>query len=306
MNAIGLKSDPVNTRYSWDWLFELLTEEKIKFLQLGAFFELYTMDLEYFEQLKKKADAAGVRIKSTFTAYRELGGFFYGDPFMEKAARKSFEKFIEVSAIVGADYCGSNPGAVYRDQMHHKQEGIETYLRHMKELQHFAKEKGLKGLTIEPMSCSAEPPTTPAEMDHMVGTLMDYHQENKGTTVPVYLCGDISHGFADEHKNIIHSNLELFEHAIPMMSEFHFKNTDEIYNSTFGFSPEERNRGIVDLNQIKEIIENNKDKWPVEQVIGYLELGGPKIGRDYSDKLLRDQLKASIKAIKEVFEPSLV
>ena len=39
----------------------------------------------------------------------------------------------------------------------------------------------------------------------------------------------------------------------------------------------------------------------MEDLTGYLELGGPKLGRDYSDPLLRDELVESIEAIREVF-----
>ena len=36
-------------------------------------------------------------------------------------------------------------------------------------------------------------------------------------------------------------------------------------------------------------------------MVGYLEIGGPKIGRDYSDIKLEGQLRTSLRAIKEVF-----
>lgn len=302
MVQLGIKSDPIQTRYSFDWLFDLLQSEGVQYVQLGAFFEMFHMDEDgYFHTLREKAEHRSLKIKSMFSAYREFGGFFYGDIHMEKASRKMYEKYIHIAGVLGLDYAGTNPGAVYRDQMGKKQQGIDTYLKHMKELQHLAYEKGLKAFVIEPMSCMAEPPTTPDEMDFMIGTLNDYYAQNPSNTVPVWLCGDISHGLADAHKNIVHSNIELFEHAIPMMCEFHFKNTDSIYNSTFGFSEEERKKGIIDLQEVKQLCEDNKDKWPVEEVVGYLEIGGPKIGRDYSDPLLENELRESLRAIKEVF-----
>jgi ribulose-phosphate 3-epimerase len=172
----------------------------------------------------------------------------------------------------------------------------------MKELQHLAFERGLKGLTMEPMSCMAEPPTTPEEMSYMIGTLNDYHKEHLLNTVPFYLCGDISHGLANESQQVIHSNMELFVHAIPMMAEFHFKNTDAIFSSTFGFSDEEKKKGIVNLQDVKKIIETHLELFPVKFPIGYLEISGPKTGRDYSDRLLRKSLSESLLALKNVFE----
>jgi len=299
---IGIKTDPINTRYSFEWLCQLLKEEGIQYVQLGAFFEMFHMDGDdgYFYKLRNTAEKYNLKLKSMFSAYREFGGFFYDDPSMEKATRKMYEKYIHAASVLGLDYAGTNPGAVYRDQFEKKSKGTETYLKHMKELQHLAKEKGLKALTIEPMSCMAEPPTTPDEMDYYVNTLNDYHKKNLQSTVPVWLCGDISHGLADINKNIVYSNIDLFKAGIPLMSEFHFKNTDSIFNSTFGFSEEENKRGIINLEEIKQIA--GAGNWPVKEVVGYLEIMGPKIGRDYTDPFLGDALRTSLRAIKQVFE----
>ncbi len=299
--SIGIKTDPINTRYSFEWLCQLLREEDIKYVQLGAFFEMFHMDGDdsYFIQLKETAEKYGLRLKSMFSAYREFGGFFYDDPAIEKATDKMYRKYIRAAGVLGLDYAGTNPGAIYRDQFHKKDKGTETYLKYMKEYVHLAKEAGLKALTIEPMSCMAEPPTTPDEMKYYISTLNNYHKQNADTTVPVWLCGDISHGLADVNKNVVFSNVDLLKAGIPYMAEFHFKNTDAIYNSTFGFSEEEMKRGIIDLKEIKTICELGN--WPVEEVVGYLEIMGPKIGRDYTDPFLGDALRTSLRAIKAIF-----
>lgn len=301
MLAIGIKSDPIETRYSFDWLFDVMLEGGIRTMQLGTFYELYALEDGYFHALRELAERKGIKIKSVFTAHRELGGFFADDFYMERAARTGFERLIHVAAILGADYCGSNPGAVYRDRAETKETGIECYLRHMRELMEIARHAGLRGLTMEPMSCMAEPPTTPIEMDRMIGALQEYHISHPDRTVPVYLCGDISHGLKDEHYRPVHTNLELFEHGLPMMAEFHFKNTDDHYNSTFGFSEQEQKRGIVKLEDIKRILSRNRQRIPVSDFTGYLEIGGPKVGRDYSDVHLRRTLLDSLEAIHAVF-----
>ncbi len=300
MIHIGLKTDPINTRYSFDWLFDLLQDEGVKYVQLGTFFELYSLDDDYFISLKQKAEARNLKIKSVFTAHRELGGFFYGDLHMEKVARKNYERLIHVASLLEVDYCGSNPGSVYRDKIQLKDQSIACYLSHLKELTHLAFEKKLKGLTIEPMSCAAEPPTFPEEIDRMIGSLSDYRKANKDTA-PVYLCGDISHGYADGDKNIIYSNKLLFEHGMKYMAEFHFKNTDSIYHKTFGFSAAEQKNGIVDLKDLIGSIRTRKQDFPVKEVVGYLELNGPKVGRDYSDATLAKTLKTSLRMIKKTF-----
>ncbi|MEW5816026.1 MAG: hypothetical protein AB1798_11620, partial [Spirochaetota bacterium] len=144
-------------------------------------------------------------------------------------------------------------------------------------------------------------PVTSILKDYMVNTLNAEHRKNPAVTVPFYICGDISHGLANKGEKVIHSNTMLFEYAIPYMAEFHFKNTDSIFHSTFGFSDGEIKKGVIDLNEMKELIYRNSDKWPVEEVVGYLGIPGPKLGRDYSDYKLKKMLEDSLGNLKRVF-----
>lgn len=296
---LGVKSDPIEYRYSFDWLFALMERNGIRQLQLGSFFELYQLEDSWFRELRAKAADHGIAITSVFTAHRELGGFFEGDPRFEAVARRNFERLIEVAALVGARHVGSNPGAAYRDRMGDKAAGLARYSSHVKDLTRKACDLGLEALTLEPMSCSAEPPTTAAEIRSLMEDFAAFHAANPGTTVPVYLCGDISHGLADESKHVLEGNIELFEAGIPWMCEFHLKNTDANFGSTFGFGPEERARGIVDLSSIFALARSRSADWPLRRVVAYLEIGGPKLGRDWSDKLLGRQLEESLLHAKE-------
>ena len=196
---IGIKTDPIETRYSFPWLFDLLAEEGIRHVQIGSFFELYHLEAGWFDQLKREAAQRNLILKSLFTSHRELGGFFYGDPYMERAARQGCERLLEVASLLGVDYCGWNPGSIYRDRLKGKTEGLVCFHRNLHELMHHAHGLGLKAITVEPMSCLAEPPSTPDEIRTMMETADAYHCKNPGSTVPVYLCGDISHGVADEN-----------------------------------------------------------------------------------------------------------
>ena len=75
MVKIGVKSDPILYRYNFEWLFEIMNKTGTEYLQLGSFFELYSVEDDYFHMLKEKADEHKIQIKSVFTAHRELGGF---------------------------------------------------------------------------------------------------------------------------------------------------------------------------------------------------------------------------------------
>ena len=297
---LGIKADPIQYRYSYEWLFRLLAEEGLSHVQLGTFFEIYQLPDAYFIELKKKADDFGIQLSSIFTAHRELGGFFAGDPAWEAIARKNFERLIQVGGLVGARAVGCNPGAVLRDRMGTKDAGVECYLRNMEELLHIGHEHGLETVTIEPMSCLAEPPTLPEEMADMGEHLAQYHAANKDT-VPARYCSDIAHGYANQAGEVLFDHMTLLEASFPHLQEIHLKNTDALFDSTFGFSEEERAKGIVDVPAVRDLLLSKADVIPVDTLVGYLEVGGPKLGRDYSDHLLGDSLRDSLRYLKECF-----
>ncbi|PHS15814.1 MAG: ribulose-phosphate 3-epimerase [Blastopirellula sp.] len=295
---LGVKTDPIEYRYSHPWLFRLLAEEGIDRVQIGTHFEMYQLPDEFFHELRKQAEDHGINITSMFTAHRELGGFFRTEPGYEQVARANYERYIQIGGILGANSVGSNPGAVMRDLMGTKPDGVACYIKHMKELMHVAKENGLDWLTIEPMSCLAEPPTLPAENESMGRELTDYHRANPDSTVQVGYCTDIAHGYINQQDEVEFNHIELYESTVPYLYELHLKNTDDRFNSTFGFTEEERNKGIVDVPHFRELLLASTDKLPVSEMTGYLEIGGPKLGRDYTDCNLEDSLRESLRYLK--------
>lgn len=301
---LGIKSDTVQNRFSYEWLFGLMRSLGVVYLQLGGFFEMPFLEDGYYHDLRNTAERYGVRIKSLYAKHRITAGFFTTNPHLEKAARRIYEIYIHAGAVLGVDYVGANAGVLYQDHPEYREQGIGCYLSHIRELMQLAKESGIRGLTIETMSSSHEWPTTPEETRWLACELGEYHERHAESTTPFYILGDVSHGFVNREKAMVHSNYEIFESAIPYMCEFHFKNTDSIFNSTFGFSDEEREMGIVDLKKVKKIIYGNEDLWPVEELVGYLEIPGPKFGRDYSDPLLETQLTSSIEGLHQYFPPS--
>ena len=298
---LGVKTDPIEYRYSYDWLFRILADEGVAHIQLGTFFEMYQLPDEYFTGLRRQAKSYGLSISSLFTAHRELGGFFAADPCWQQVARRNFERLLEIGGLLGAPSVGSNPGAVLRDQLASKPEGLRCYLSHVKALMAYAHDCGVATLTIEPMSCLAEPPTLPGEMRSMAEELMAHHQENPETTATVGYCADVAHGYADENGTVRFDNYQLLEASLPYLQEIHLKNTDAMFDKTFGFSEDERARGIVNAEEVRDFLLQRSDVIPVRPLIGYLEIGGPKLGRDYSDHLLEGSLRASLRYLQEAF-----
>ena len=93
----------------------------------------------------------------------------------------------------------------------------------------------------------------------------------------------------------------MLEAALPWTSELHLKNTDALYNATFGFMPAEREKGIIDIAAIREFVRARAGKLPVKTLIGYLEIGGPKTGRDFTDGNLEQMLRESLRHLKETY-----
>ena len=298
---LGIKTDPILYRYSYDWLFRLLAEEGVRYAQIGTFFEFYALPDDYFSDLRRRAADHGIEITSVFTAHRELGGFFRDDgPGWVQVARQNLERLIDIAALLGARCAGSNPGAVLRDRMGVKPKGIACYLSRFKECMKRAGERGIQWLTIEPMSCLAEPPTLPQEMAEMQRELEEYHAAHPETARPGY-CVDIAHGYADSGRRVVHDHFELMRAALPMTCEVHLKNTDSTYNSTFGFGEAERKRGVIDIPAVRRFYETQAAQLPVSTLIGYLEIGGPKLGRDYTDSQLGPMLRESLQYLRQTW-----
>ncbi|NQU76536.1 MAG: ribulose-phosphate 3-epimerase [Planctomycetes bacterium] len=95
--------------------------------------------------------------------------------------------------------------------------------------------------------------------------------------------------------------MQLLEAALPYTYELHLKNTDGRFESTFGFSPDERKLGVVQVEQFRDLLLARAQSLPVSELIGYLELSGPKLGRDYSDGNLEDGLRQSLRYLKQAF-----
>ena len=299
---VGVKSDPIESRYSYEWLFDLMRGLGLHRMQMGTTYNTFTAGDGFFRQLRRSAEKREIRISSVFSAHRELVGFGSGDPILEEATLRGWKRLIEVAVLVGAESTGSNGFFLLRDMPQLRQTGVATFLKNMKLLMPIARAAGLKALTVEPMSSLYEYPSTPEDMGILFAALAPFLAENPATTVPLLLCSDISHGIADADRKVVHDNWALFEQEIPWMWEFHFKNTDAIFDATFGFGPEERARGIVDLPRLKALIRGNADRFPVKEITGYLELNGPKTGRDYTDAHLERMLVQSLEAIKAVFD----
>jgi hypothetical protein len=136
------------------------------------------------------------------------------------------------------------------------------------------------------MSCLAEPPTTPDEIVSLGEELARYHAENADSTTRAGYCVDIAHGHIDADGALLFDNVALFRATLPYLHHVHLKNTDARFDATFGFTAAERQREICQVKTFRDLLLANADRLPVTEVVGYLEVAGPKLGRDYSNCML--------------------
>ena len=151
------------------------------------------------------------------------------------------------------------------------------------------------------MSCLAEPPTVPDEIGEMAAELTAHHRAHPTTTAQVGYCADVAHGYANAEGEVVFNNEELLAASYEHLYELHLKNTDARFDSTFGFTAADRQRGIIDARRIRGLLLQNAAKFPVRRLTAYLEIGGPKLGRDYSDFKLDASLRESLRHLRAAF-----
>lgn len=70
---LGVKSDPIENRYSFDWLFGVMADFHVDRLQMGSSFPTFTADEGWFRRLRGTAEKKGIRISSVFTSTGRWG-----------------------------------------------------------------------------------------------------------------------------------------------------------------------------------------------------------------------------------------
>ena len=231
---LGVKTDPVEYRYSYEWLFRLMAEEGVAHAQIGSFFEMYWLPDEFFHDLRQQAQRFGVRISSVFTTHRELGGLFRPEPGFHEVAVRSLRRMIEIGALLGADSVGGSAGAVLRDRMADKAPGTRRFLDAMKSLLPYAYRLGIPAVTVEPMSCLAEPPTTPDEIVAWAEDVNTYRRRNPDRTAGFGYCVDIAHGYHRWGRPSGFDNLRFSGATLPYLHYIHLKNTDAHFDAPLG------------------------------------------------------------------------
>ena len=112
---LGVKSDPIESRYSFDWLFDLMKGCGVHRLQMGTLVPGLLRGGRSFPRTAALGGGTrdpdhqhvhippGARVRQRRSAAR-------------RCRRRGWERMIHVAALVGAECVGSNACVVLRDQ----------------------------------------------------------------------------------------------------------------------------------------------------------------------------------------------
>lgn len=144
------------------------------------------------ERIRNACDRYAVAITSTFTgAFTRVNHLAHPDPDIRAHWVSWFKRYIDLSVNLGATSMGSHFGifthADNRDPLCRAERRAQN-IAHWHEIAAYAKERGLRYLTWEPMSISREQGETLAEARRLQDDV------NAGAPLPIHICLDVDHG----------------------------------------------------------------------------------------------------------------
>ena len=195
---LGINTGFAVNRYAEpeEWIRIVGEELELKVVQFTA--DMLNVDLpvsvisNQVNRIQKLCENYGVEISSSFTgAFTRVNHLAHPDPEIRKHWIDWFKRFVDLSVDLGCESMGSHFGIfTHRDN----NSSIERKIRRQQnidawhEIALFAKEKGLKFLTWEPMSISREQ----GEIISEARKLQD--DVNLDSPLPFKICLDVDHG----------------------------------------------------------------------------------------------------------------
>ena len=195
---LGINTGFAVNRYSEpeEWLGIVSGDLGLNIVQLTA--DMLNVDLpahviaNQVTRIQKACDMNKVQITSTFTGgFTRVNHLAHPDPDIRKHWIAWFKRFVDLSVDLGCDSMGSHFGIfTHKDnsnpklRVERRQQNIEGW----HEIGFYAKDKGLKFLSWEPMSISREQGETLIEARKL------QEDVNKDAPLPMKVCLDVDHG----------------------------------------------------------------------------------------------------------------
>jgi sugar phosphate isomerase/epimerase len=179
-----------------EWIRIVGEDLELKVVQFTA--DMLNVDLpakvikNQVDRIQKTCEFYDIDISSTFTgAFTRVNHLAHPDYEIRQHWIKWFKKFVDLSVDLGCDSMGSHFGIfTHRDnnnqdgRQKRRQENIDAW----HEVAFYAKEKGLKFLTWEPMSISREQGEVISEARKLQNDV------NINSPLPFKICLDVDHG----------------------------------------------------------------------------------------------------------------
>jgi len=270
---LGVNLSFVGTRWikPEEWTRIVAEDLKVKYIQffsdiLDPIFTPLKLRRKTCHKIKKLCQRYGIVIQSNFsgTIPHCLNLLFHPDKEMRDAAVKWFENGIEDTLQMGSFGYGSFLGALPQKALlddKEKNSLIEELLSKWGYLSKVGKEKGLKFMLFEPMSCRREIPSTISE------TRWWYKKLNEVSELPVYLLIDVGHGNVDSPNRKDVDPYAWVEEFSRETLVVHLQQTDKITSKHWPFTKEYNRKGIIDAERIIKIFQNRGEKeiYPVRK-----------------------------------------
>jgi D-erythrulose 1-phosphate 3-epimerase len=289
---LGINTGFAVNRYSEpeEWIRIVGEELELKVVQLTA--DMLNVDLpakvisNQVNRIHKKCEEYDIKISSTFTgAFTRVNHLAHPDEEIRKHWVKWFKKFVDISVDLGSDSMGSHFGIfTHKDNNNpiNREERRRQNIDNWHEIGLYAKEKGLKFISWEPMSISREQ----GEIIREARKLQE--DVNTNSPLPFKICLDVDHGdlsSKDPRDTDPYAWLKEFAVDAPLI---HLKQSSVNKSGHWPFTAEHNAVGRI---QPERVIKTLMDK-SVENVDLILELSFRE--REPSDSSVIDVLKESV------------
>ncbi len=204
------------------------------------------------KRISAACDRYGTRVTSTFTgAFTRVNHLAHPDAEVRAHWVGWFKRFADLSVDLGASAMGSHFGIfTHRDNGDslRREERRRQNITHWHEIAAYAKDKGLSGLTWEPMSISREQGETLAECHRL------QRDVNVGAPLPFGICLDVDHGdvsSADPADTDPYAWLTSFAAESP---QIHLKQSSKDKGGHWPFTKANNERGRILPAQVLETL----------------------------------------------------
>jgi len=298
---LGVNLSFVGTRWvkPEEWTRIVAEDLKVKYVQffsdiLDPIFTPLNLREKTCDKIKKLCQRYGIIIQSSFSGAIPhcLNLLFHPDKEMRDASVKWFENGIEDTLRMGSFGYGSFFGALPQKSLLNNEEKdslIEEFLSKWHYLSKVGKEKGLKFMLFEPMSCRREIPSTISE------TKWWYKKLNEVSDLPVHLLIDVGHGNVNSSERKDADPYAWLKEFSKETLVIHLQQTDRLTSKHWPFTREYNQKGVIDAKRIIKIFQDRE-----REIYFFIEISYPPF--EPFDEMILDHLKESVDYWKNALE----